>query len=99
MTETAVDTSVVLDEAMSREIHRELADRGIVGGAAYDGLAGAAARSHDLTLATRDARDRGTYEAVQRAIDGRNQTVLAELEASYAVIGNVQFLPGYTLVR
>lgn len=36
-------------------------------------------------------------ERVQSAIDGRNPTVLAELEASYAVIGDVQFLPGYSL--
>ncbi|MER6974990.1 hypothetical protein ABT304_28285 [Nocardioides sp. NPDC000445] len=34
-------------------------------------------------------------ERVQSAIAGRNPTVLAELEAAYAVIGDVQFLPGY----
>lgn len=56
--------AVVLDEAMYREIHRQLADRNIAGGAAYDGLVGAAARGQDLTLATRDARARGAYEAV-----------------------------------
>lgn len=37
-------------------------------------------------------------DRVQSAIDGRNPTVLAELAASYAVIGDVQFLPGYSLV-
>lgn len=37
-------------------------------------------------------------DRVQSAIDGRNPTVLAELDASYAVIGDVQFLPGYSLV-
>jgi diadenosine tetraphosphate (Ap4A) HIT family hydrolase len=31
------------------------------------------------------------------ALDGRNPTVLAELGAAYAVIGDVQFLPGYSL--
>ncbi|MGF0116073.1 HIT family protein [Promicromonospora sp. Marseille-Q5078] len=36
-------------------------------------------------------------DRVQSAIEGRNPTVLAELEASYAVIGDVQFLPGYSL--
>lgn len=61
--------AVVLDEAMSRGIHRELADRGIAGGAVYDGLVGAAARCHDLTLATRDARARGTYEAVGARVE------------------------------
>ncbi|MGA8255712.1 MAG: diadenosine tetraphosphate hydrolase [Nocardioides sp.] len=36
-------------------------------------------------------------ERVQSAIEGRNPTVLAELAAAYAVIGDVQFLPGYSL--
>lgn len=36
-------------------------------------------------------------DRVQSAIDGRNPTVLAELEAAYAVIGDTQFLPGYSL--
>lgn len=54
----------VLDELSSREIHRELASRSIAGGAVHDGLVAAAARASDLTLATRDARARETYEAV-----------------------------------
>lgn len=37
-------------------------------------------------------------DRVQAAIDGRNPTVLAELDASFVVIGDVQFLPGYALV-
>lgn len=37
-------------------------------------------------------------DRVQSAIEGRNPTVMAELDASYAVIGDVQFLPGYSLV-
>lgn len=61
--------AVVLDEAMFREIHRELASRGIAGGAVYDGLVGVAARGYDLTLATRDARARGTYEAVGARVE------------------------------
>jgi diadenosine tetraphosphate (Ap4A) HIT family hydrolase len=36
-------------------------------------------------------------DRVQAAIDGRNPTVLAELDASFAVIGDAQFLPGYAL--
>jgi predicted nucleic acid-binding protein len=43
--------------------HRALADRGISGGATYDGLVALAALTHALSLATRDARARGTYEA------------------------------------
>jgi diadenosine tetraphosphate (Ap4A) HIT family hydrolase len=34
---------------------------------------------------------------VQAAIEGRNPTVLADLDAAFAVIGDVQFLPGYCL--
>lgn len=36
-------------------------------------------------------------DRVRAAIDERNPTVLAELDASFAVIGDVQFLPGYAL--
>lgn len=36
-------------------------------------------------------------DRVQAAIDVRNPTVLAELGRSFAVIGDVQFLPGYSL--
>ncbi|MGB0100447.1 MAG: diadenosine tetraphosphate hydrolase [Nocardioides sp.] len=36
-------------------------------------------------------------DRVESAIDGRNPTVLAELSAAFAVIGDVQFLPGYSL--
>lgn len=43
---------------------RTLASLGISGGATYDGLVALAACEHDLTLATRDARARPTYEAV-----------------------------------
>lgn len=48
----------------SSGVHRELARRGISGGAVYDGLVALAAREHSAVLATRDARARSTYEAV-----------------------------------
>ncbi|GAA1918252.1 DeoR family transcriptional regulator [Nocardioides lentus] len=36
-------------------------------------------------------------DRVRAAVEGRNPTVLAELPAAFAVIGDVQFLPGYAL--
>ena len=36
-------------------------------------------------------------DRVTSAIESRNPTVLAELPAAFAVIGDVQFLPGYSL--
>ncbi|MEU4434822.1 HIT family protein [Nocardia rhamnosiphila] len=36
-------------------------------------------------------------DRVRSAIEGRNPTVFAELDAAFAVIGDVQFLPGYSL--
>ncbi|MBF0815729.1 diadenosine tetraphosphate hydrolase [Microbacterium paludicola] len=36
-------------------------------------------------------------DRVGAALEGRNPTVLAELDAAFAVIGDVQFLPGYSL--
>jgi len=36
-------------------------------------------------------------DRIGAAIVGRNPTVLAELTAAFAVIGDVQFLPGYSL--
>lgn len=36
-------------------------------------------------------------DRVGSALEGRNPTVLAELEAAFAVIGDVQWLPGYSL--
>lgn len=56
--------AAALDVPSFRDIHRRLADCGVVGGGVYDGLVAAAARAAGLTLATRDARARGTYEAV-----------------------------------
>lgn len=48
----------------ARASHRELARRGIRGGATYDGLVALAAREHGVVLATRDARARLTYEVL-----------------------------------
>lgn len=36
-------------------------------------------------------------DRVRAALDGRNPTVLAELDAAFAVVGDVQWLPGYSL--
>lgn len=36
-------------------------------------------------------------DRVGAALAGRNPTVLAELDAAYAAIGDVQFLPGYSV--
>jgi len=55
---------LVLSAGGVRNAHRELASRGVVGGAAYDGLVALAAREHGVVLATRDARARSTYEAL-----------------------------------
>ncbi|TDE92542.1 type II toxin-antitoxin system VapC family toxin [Occultella glacieicola] len=65
----AFGDAVALNVASFRDIHRELASRGVAGGAVYDGLVGAAACEEGLTLATRDARARGTYEAVGARVE------------------------------
>ena len=41
---------------------------GIAGGAVYDALVALAAKEHGAALATRDARARGTYDAVGVAV-------------------------------
>jgi predicted nucleic acid-binding protein len=56
--------SLTLGARVARGAHRELARRGIGGGATYDGLVALAAREHGVALATRDARARATYEAL-----------------------------------
>ena len=47
---------------------------GIAGGAVYDALVALAAKEHGAALATRDARARGTYDAVGRRGDRRYLT-------------------------
>jgi len=76
---TAADAIAVMDENFGAPLtltpgaaastHRELASHGIAGGATYDGLVALAARQHGARLATRDARARGTYEAVGVAVE------------------------------
>lgn len=46
-----------------------LAALGIAGGAVYDALVGLAATQHGAVLATRDARARGTYDAVGARVE------------------------------
>lgn len=50
-------------------VHQGLAEHGVTGGATYDGIVGLAARDNDLRLVTRDARARGTYEAVGATVE------------------------------
>lgn len=75
----AADAATLIDENFAaplllstdavRNAHRELARRGIAGGAVYDGLVALAAREHGKLLATRDARARSTYEALGVAVE------------------------------
>ncbi|WP_218189314.1 PIN domain-containing protein [Tersicoccus phoenicis] len=70
---TLMDANVIeavgLDDEQSRTMHRVLAQRGISGGAMYDGLVSAAASGHGLTMATRDAGAGATYEAIGVRVD------------------------------
>ena len=55
---------LVLSSSRSRKLPDTLTRLGIAGGAVYDALVALAAKEHRATLATRDARARGTYDAV-----------------------------------
>ncbi len=55
---------LVLDSSRVRNLPDTLSRLGIAGGAVYDALVALAAKEHGAALATRDARARGTYEAV-----------------------------------
>jgi predicted nucleic acid-binding protein len=57
-------TPLTLSGQAAREVHATLSGLGVAGGAVYDGLVALAAKEHGMTLATRDARARGTYDAV-----------------------------------
>lgn len=57
-------TPLTLSAPCARKVHAVLGRLGIAGGAVYDGLVALAAKEHGLSLATRDARARGTYDAV-----------------------------------
>lgn len=55
---------LVLSARAARLSHRECASKGVTGGATYDALVALVAREHGVSLATRDARARSTYEAI-----------------------------------
>jgi toxin FitB len=55
---------LVLTTSRTRNLLDTLSRLGIAGGAVYDALVALAAKEHGAVLATRDARARGTYDAV-----------------------------------
>jgi toxin FitB len=55
---------LTLSPARTRKLPDTLSRLGIAGGAVYDALVALAAKEHEVALATRDARARGTYDAV-----------------------------------
>jgi predicted nucleic acid-binding protein len=55
---------LLLSEPRARKLPDTLSRLGIAGGAVYDALVALAAKEHEVALATRDARARGTYDAV-----------------------------------
>ena len=57
-------TPLTLSGPAAQKVHVTLSGLGIAGGAVYDGLVALAAKEHGVALATRDARARGTYDAV-----------------------------------
>jgi predicted nucleic acid-binding protein len=57
-------TPLTLSGPSAQAVHATLSLLGIAGGAVYDGLVALAAKEHGVPLATRDARARGTYDAV-----------------------------------
>jgi predicted nucleic acid-binding protein len=62
--DTRFTTPLTLSGPAARKVHVTLSRLGIAGGAVYDGLVALAAKEHGVALATRDARARGTYDAV-----------------------------------
>jgi predicted nucleic acid-binding protein len=62
--DTRFTTPLALSGGHARKVHATLSRIGIAGGAVYDGLVALAAKEHGMPLATRDARARGTYDAV-----------------------------------
>jgi toxin FitB len=55
---------VVLSRKQAVKLPDTLSRLGLAGGAVYDALVALAAQEHGAALATRDARARGTYDAV-----------------------------------
>jgi len=54
----------MLSRSLASKTPDTLSRLGIAGGAVYDALVALAAKQHGASLATRDARARGTYDAV-----------------------------------
>ena len=61
---TRFSPPLVLSSSRSRKLPDTLSGLGVAGGAVYDALVALAAKEHEAALATRDARARGTYDAV-----------------------------------
>ena len=59
---------LALSADAARKVHNTLSRLGIAGGAVYDALVALAAQENGTPLATRDARARGTYDAVGVAV-------------------------------
>ncbi len=57
-------SALVMSRSRTRKLPDTLSRLGIAGGAVYDALVALAAKEHGVALATRDARARGTYDAV-----------------------------------
>jgi len=55
---------LMLSSSRARKLPDMLSRLGLAGGAVYDALVALAAQQHGAVLATRDARARGTYDAV-----------------------------------
>jgi hypothetical protein len=59
---------LVLGGSRTRKLPETLSCLGIAGDAVYDALVALAAKEHGAALATREARARGTYDAVGVAV-------------------------------
>lgn len=62
--EARFSSPLVLSISGTRKLPSTLSRLGIAGGAIYDALVALAAKERGVALATRDARARGTYDAV-----------------------------------
>lgn len=62
--ETGFPGSRYLSNSAAKRLFADLASHGITGGSVYDALVAAAAKEHQLVLATRDRRALDTYRAL-----------------------------------